>query len=136
METADSSGKLDGWTCSGCGAPIDGVDGPDGEHATCSRCGDRRRTAHYSVVLSAKAEVYLKVRHKSPGHMRKPHREVIQGDEFFRRTGRWSTIYRLFDRVNDWYEEVIWDRETGAIIYQKAEPLSEHRNQSAKHYGR
>ena len=41
--------------------------------------------------------------------------------------GRWVTVARLFDRVNDHYRETITDMETGKVILVKDEPLSMHR---------
>ena len=55
-------------------------------------------------------------------------REVIAGDDYHRKTGRWSYIYRLIDRANNWYEERFLDHETGKIIHQKSESLTEHRH--------
>jgi hypothetical protein len=53
--------------------------------------------------------------------------EMISGDEFSQGQGQWVRKARLIDWQNDWYEEVVTDPETGAIIHECSEPLSEHR---------
>lgn len=52
--------------------------------------------------------------------------KIISGDALRGSTGTWTHKGRVIDRKNDWYEEVVTDLETGAIIHQCAERLSEH----------
>jgi hypothetical protein len=56
----------------------------------------------------------------------------MEGDDFTRSTSRWSVMRRVIDRMNNWYEKIIRDRETGAVIYQVKEPLTEHRHQAKR----
>jgi hypothetical protein len=45
----------------------------------------------------------------------------------FEKTGRLHLIDRSFDRIRDWYHERIADAETGDVVHECDEPLSEHR---------
>ncbi|HKU54869.1 MAG TPA: hypothetical protein VJP60_05860 [Rhizomicrobium sp.] len=66
----------------------------------------------------------LHSKHREGG--KKVLREIYSGDDYFHKRGTWSVIYRLIDRAKNWYEEKIWDRETGKLIISKAEPLTDH----------
>lgn len=81
-----------------------------------------------SLNAEARAEARMKMHSKHRDGGRKVVREVTSGDDFHRKSGRWTYIYRLIDRLNDWYEERFLDRETGKIIHQKAERLTDHRS--------
>jgi hypothetical protein len=80
-----------------------------------------------TTKLEAKTAIYTKTRalHRESGH--KVVREETTGDDFYRATGKWSVMRRLIDRINDWYEETFYDRDTGDILHQKAHRLSDHR---------
>ena len=58
----------------------------------------------------------------------KPFIETISGDDLHRKKGKWNLITRTIDRENNLYSETITDQDTGIIIHQCIEPLSEHRN--------
>jgi hypothetical protein len=49
-------------------------------------------------------------------------------DSFYRKSGRWSTLVRTFDRIKDWYYEHIVDRENGDVLKHCEEKLSDHKN--------
>jgi hypothetical protein len=49
------------------------------------------------------------------------------GDDFHRKSGRWMKLYRLFDRVKRWYHERVTDPETGEVVHECSEPLTNHR---------
>ncbi len=34
---------------------------------------------------------------------------------------------RIIDRENNWYEEVVVDEETGEVVHENSEPLSDHK---------
>jgi hypothetical protein len=53
--------------------------------------------------------------------------ETISADEWSQRYQRWVHKTRVIDRLHDRYEERVIDPETGAILYEHAEPLSAHR---------
>jgi hypothetical protein len=65
--------------------------------------------------------------HVRPGYKR-PIGEGVSGKpDVHRKTGRLSLIDRSIDRLNDRYDERIVDAETGDVVHEAHEPLSEHR---------
>src|SRR3954463_11903360 len=48
------------------------------------------------------------------------------GDDLHHATGKWNHLTRVVDREANAYHEVIVDLETGAVIREVHEPLSEH----------
>jgi len=58
----------------------------------------------------------------------------MQGHDFHRKSSVWNYLYRLIDRMNDWYHKKITDPKTGKTIHECQEPLSNHKGHgSAKH---
>ena len=82
------------------------------------------RTAHVSINEIISANVYLKTHSKHREGGRKVIRELIEGDDYYWKTGKWTIMQRLIDRANDWYEEHFRDRETGETLHTNAEPLT------------
>jgi hypothetical protein len=113
------------WICSECGTPVE--ESPPEVRPPCLACGATARTTFASVTAPANSQVYLKTRALYRDGGRKVVRELIEGDDYYQKTGRWSFIYRLIDRGNNWYKEIFRDSETGEIIHQKDMPLTEHK---------
>jgi hypothetical protein len=71
--------------------------------------------------------------HESVGHKARhageprPFIEHFSGASFSARWRRWMNKVRRIDREGDRYDEVVTDPETGEIIHEMHEPLSEHR---------
>ncbi|HKO46634.1 MAG TPA: hypothetical protein VJV79_02870 [Polyangiaceae bacterium] len=57
-----------------------------------------------------------------------------QGASFYRLTKRWHVLNRLIDRTNDRYREHIIDEETGDVVRNCEEPLSEHQGFGSAKY--
>ena len=76
--------------------------------------------------------MYLKshLKHRQGG--KKVMREVIEGDDYHRNSGKWNLMRRVIDRATDWYEEIFRDRNTGAIIHKTEEPLTQHRHKPTR----
>jgi len=109
--------------CSDCGQPLDVADETGRE--PCERCGSLRRT--HSLYLDATLSVRSQFRwkHKRPG-FRRALVEGVSGSERSVGSGRWVRKTRLIDRETDWYEERIVDEETGEVLHESHEPLSDH----------
>ena len=118
------------WICSDCGTPIEPSEILKGPRRGCVKCGSTARTTYVESDSRVSVKSYLKTHSKHREGGKKVVREVIEGDDFYRKTGRWSIMRRLFDRINDLYEESFKDRETGEEILRKSEPLSKHRSTS------
>jgi hypothetical protein len=73
--------------------------------------------------LSPHSKLNLKARHADE---KRPFMEQTVGDDFHRKDGRWMKLYRLIDRVKDWYDERVTDPATGKIVHECSEPLTDH----------
>jgi hypothetical protein len=62
---------------------------------------------------------------REPGR-KKPRLEIKQSDSLTRSTGRWATLMQRVDRGNDRYDKTVVDQETGEVLRDCHEPLSEH----------
>jgi hypothetical protein len=94
----------------------------------CAVCGETARTTFATVNIAITLQTHLKTRFLYRDGGRKPVRILTEGDDFTRKTGRWSKVYWLIDRGNNRYTKTYRDSETGEIIYQADEPLTEHRH--------
>ena len=107
--------------------PVEAVERPNEPRRACPKCGSTARTANVSITETANAQVFMKTHTKHREGGKKVVREEIAGDDFYRKTGKWSIMRRLIDRANDLYQEIFRDRDTGAVIHEKSERLSDHR---------
>jgi hypothetical protein len=83
-------------------------------------------------AVSTSTSVTLRGKASRPG-VKKPIAETFQGDDIHRKTGRLSKIERIIDREHDKYRELITDSETGDVLRECNEPLTQHvRRGSAK----
>jgi len=65
----------------------------------------------------------MKGKHGGKG---KPFFDQRNGASFYYKTKEWYHLERLIDRDNDLYIEKITNMETGDVIREVTEPLSEH----------
>ena len=114
--------------CGDCGTELDESPSQAPEkRAPCPQCGSTRR--RFAVAMEDAAiemRSSLRVRAKAGGKG-KPFQEEKVGDDYWRKGGRWMTFRRLIDRRRNRYVERIEDPETGEVIKDVDEPLSEHR---------
>jgi hypothetical protein len=80
----------------------------------------------------------LRVEAKDPSRPKRKRlrKQVIKGDEVQRSSGRWMKKYRLIDRDEDRYQERIVDGETGEVVHEVDEPLSQHQGHGSARRGR
>jgi hypothetical protein len=112
-------------TCPSCktGTLVSTEERPDG-HVKYFSCGHK----HYDIRLEDTLEFHASLDYKvrSQGK-RKPHLEGKTGDDLHRKTEKWMLLERVIDRAKNWYKELITDPETGRVVRQCEEPLTEHR---------
>lgn len=65
------------------------------------------------------------MKHKRPSFKR-PLYEKVSGDDLHRKTGLWSKIVRVVDRLNNRYREHTVDAKTGEVLRSVDEPLTDH----------
>jgi hypothetical protein len=106
-------------SCRACGAPIDqDLDAPDGTRAPCSQCGAAVRTFDVHQTEAVLLSDYRKRHIKSRGAKGRPSKEEIDGDDLWRKAGRWMHLTRTIDRARDWYSEKVVDPRTGEVVHQ------------------
>ncbi|MEA2202883.1 MAG: hypothetical protein QOI89_3591 [Solirubrobacteraceae bacterium] len=113
--------------CKRCGFEFPDKASIDETTLPCPRCGATEgRTFHVRVEDSASVRELLATKAKRVGE-KKPYVESQGGQQLHRITGRWMNKRRVIDRDADLYGEVVTDAETGVIVHECREPLSEHR---------
>lgn len=110
--------------CGDCGELL--AEGPAaGPPPACPKCGSSRRNIEISLSGSVTPRSMLGTKLKRQGKGQAV-REDKHGADFHKATGKWNHLDRIVDRENDRYYERIVDRETGKVIRECDEPLSEH----------
>jgi|SRR5439155_997782 len=113
-------------TCGSCGIRIDEpTDIRPEAPEPCPGCGSKTRNAAISLfdTVEVHEQARVKAQHASGG---KASRELIAGDDLHRATGKWNHLRREIDRRGNRYVERITDPESGQIIRDVDEPLSDH----------
>jgi len=109
--------------CSRCGLVLHDEEGTNRQ--PCDLCGSLSRTYSEHLEATIQLRSQLKWRHRRAG-LRRPLAEGVSGSERSVRSGRWVVKKRVIDREKNWYEEVIVDEETGEVVRDSHEPLSDH----------
>ncbi len=63
---------------------------------------------------------------RRPG-FRRPFVEMLGGDDFNRKLGKFVKLERVIDRARNWYMERVTDPDTGQVLHECEEPLTDHR---------
>lgn len=129
-------------SCPACGTIYAEMDssvlGPEdtSQYFPCKKCS--QETGHVSIKLppiEATVSVGMRAKGRQQG-IKKPVIEARAEPSVARSTGKRVFHERTIDRKFDHYSEKVTDRETGEVIHQCDEPLSEHRGHgSAKRKG-
>ena len=99
----------------------------------CPACGIR--ACCYEITISDNVTLHDLINAKTKRGGCVIH-ELRSGDSLTTKTDKWNKYERIIDHINDWYEELITDSETGNIIHECKERLSSHRlHGSAKFQG-
>jgi phage FluMu protein Com len=113
--------------CGKCGQElIEPTSTPFENRVPCPHCGSFSRAYFASIheTTTIREKIGMKGKRGGTG---KPFIETVSGDDLLKTTGKWNKLERVIDRENNLYSEKIIDPETGKIIYQCEEPLSEHK---------
>ena len=116
--------------CAACHAPIPAATlHRSGAEAPCPACGSIVRIWRVRVedAVTARERLGAKLTRNSLPSRKKVRIELQTGDEIRRDGKGWVTKHRLVDRDTDRYIEHVVDAETGALICDQDEPLSQHR---------
>lgn len=114
----------DSVECGACGAAIDTSLDTDGR-APCQVCGANLRNINVFVTESLVVRDGVGLKVKRAGE-RKPYVEDRGLPSFTHKFQKLVFRQVLIDRDNDWYSEKITDYETGEVLHECNEPLSQH----------
>jgi hypothetical protein len=92
----------------------------------CPKCGSRIRVFEIELggEVGLRSSLGLKARRGDRG---RPFVEMFTGADLWLRAGQWMHKVRRIDRNADAYEETVTDPETGEVVHETVELLSEHR---------
>ena len=100
------------------------------ERKQCPNCGSLVRIFNADIEEKLTIREKIGLKHKRPGH-KKPIYESVSGDDLHRATGNWNKLTREIDRENNLYKELIINPDSGDVIRNCQEPLSEHVNRGS-----
>jgi DNA-directed RNA polymerase subunit RPC12/RpoP len=110
--------------CGKCKTELDESSDSGVNRKPCPRCGSKSRNFVEQLRVSAKALAGMRAKHRRGSG--KPIWESRNEPSFSKKSSRLVRHERTIDRENDLYREVVTDLETGKIIHQCKESLSEH----------
>ena len=117
--------------CGRCGKQLDqSPSTPVDERISCPDCGSKDRK--FGVVVTSEVKVSSGIRAKArsgeAGKLGgKPWLRMLSEPSWSYRYNKWMELLKVEDRRNDRYTEVVRDPDTGEIVHECDEPLSEHR---------
>ena len=96
----------------------------------CPQCASSELSMHLKLYdgIGAKDRLRGKIKNNNFPSKKKLRCDFIAGSEQRRSDGKWMQKTRTIDKNNDNYEEKIIDEETGEIIHECKESLSDHIN--------
>ena len=114
----------------------------DSRHGITCRVGKRQYPAPMPPMRSLKKSINLnivehagleihdnlrgKVKDINLPLKKNPRLDFFAGDDLRKSDGKWMQKERVIDRDKDQYKETVIDPQTGQVIHQNKEPLSEH----------
>jgi NAD-dependent SIR2 family protein deacetylase len=112
--------------CGKCGQILDEPTNLSPERRRpCPSCGTVVRAI--SVVAGDTLTYHESLKLKLGDSTGKTLLESLGGEDLWRKAGKWMRKTRIFDHKNDRYREVVTDPETGEVVHECDEPLSQHR---------
>jgi hypothetical protein len=110
--------------CGGCNRELPSWTGI-GNGVPCPKCGATTRKTCVSISDTVELHDDTAFKLKSKG-VKKPIVEGKSGDDLTIKTGRWAARTRLIDREQNRYIERIVDKNTGDVLRDVDEPLTDH----------
>lgn len=115
--------------CSDCGYAFAspekiGTQKPE-ERQPCPRCRSTKKTFNIQMEAHITLREMLGLKMRAKGE-KDPSVEIKQGDNLYVETGKWHKLLQRIDRKNNRYQKIITDSETGEIIRDVDESLTDH----------
>jgi hypothetical protein len=104
----------------------------------CPKCGEKRHTNNMSISEEVNLNIHeslsgkvhnprkRKEQGKTGKSAKKPIQEFFDGDDYSHKLKKHVDKKRTIDRENDTYHEIVTDKESGEVIHEQKEKLSEH----------
>jgi hypothetical protein len=119
--------------CSDCGYDFQDFDAAlfPTDPLPCPECGASERHAYLELLDFAAARESTRLVGR-PSEGGKPFLQARHAKlSWFQESQRWHVVTRVINRLDDQYDEVITDAETGEIVREVHEPLSQHRGRGS-----
>ncbi len=104
--------------CKNCGAKW-------GNSKTCKVCGSKINISLIYITENVFIYEKLRLKQKRKGNKR-PISELVMGNDLYRKNNTWMNLTRIFNHLENKYEEIILDLKTGKITAYVNEKLSDH----------
>jgi hypothetical protein len=118
--------------CRMCGQPLPAPPRrPGSDRFGCAVCGGELGAIAVEVTIKPLSDRTIRVVERVGSPDRRPTYEAKLGVELHRDSGREQLVERHVHHATDRYDEVIRDLETGEIVHERHQPLSEHRGYGA-----
>lgn len=96
----------------------------------CPACDSASKTIELNVTeetgITVRESINGKVKDVNFNSKRNPRYEFFEGDDIRKDDGKWMKKSRVIDKYNNKYKEKVLDPETGEIIHDCEESLSDH----------
>ncbi len=96
----------------------------------CPICNSIKQTIEMGITEVAGIEIHDSLRAKGKdsnfNSKRNPRYDLFAGDDLRKSDGKWMKKTRIIDKNNNKYIEKVIDPETGEIVHENEEPLSDH----------
>lgn len=119
-------------SCANCKAELP-EDAPGADRPPCPRCGSTVRS--YTATLTDSIIAYdghrAKAKNPALPSAKKLRFDTYSGVEHSHRYGKLVRVHRTFDKDKDWYSEQVIDLQTGEVLHECQEPLSQHTGRGA-----
>lgn len=123
----DAEARIECASC-GEGLPDEWISSGDRE---CPVCGSDQKKIYLNFVdetpLDLKEVLQGKLKDGNYSAKKNPRYEFFEGADISRSDGRWMEKVRIIDKYENRYFESVVDPDTGEIIHQCEELLSDHR---------
>lgn len=104
-------------------------------HPPCPNCG----SVYRHVLATAEEEVPLRIREDTRTDIKDPsrrskdklRRQILSGDSLHHKTGKWMKRYQEIDKDADRYRKIVSDLETGEVLRDVDEPLTDHQGRGS-----
>lgn len=115
-------------SCSDCGAKLPAAWAHSKNEEKCPECGSIKQSIEieFEDHIEMHDKLQGKVKDQNYSSKQNPRYEFIEGDDQRKSDGKWMKKTRVIDKYNDKYIERVTDLETGEVVHEKKEPLSNH----------